>query len=460
MTVAKIYALCFFLLTEFMDWFIRRSTCELLKSHSQDGYSEFHHLVTCIQRQARALTDSCEYMDVEMDEKSDAAYSPRVLWEESQLSQVGRQGTDRRIAAQNTITRRLIWEIQQDAEERARIRQQRDQLLTEMLRAVNDQIRPVNDRSSGIVCMTTAAPDLGMWCCRIALSRCANVELILGISAFEWSRVSKRRLARLELQNASKHLEAFFDNDDQIADLDPNVHVAVESSVCTVLQTWATNPHSQALAVGGSPSNVYPSPVALISACYTSFARRAGLPVIAHFCTLPIKEVKGLTLQQQGLIALTYSLIRQLVDCLPTVVDSDSLLDLSAERFRQLDGTITSWKAALALVDTLLHFVPPLLVCVIDGIDAIHDASTDAAIRDLVRVLLTHTRHQPQPANSECSSPTFLFKVLFTMTGRPSALEETMSENQLILSQPTHSTESTPSDPVRPSDLGVVMMNA
>ena len=286
------------------------------------------------------------------------------------------------------------------------------------------------------------------------------MELILAISAFEWSRVSKRRLARLELQNASKHLEAFFDNDDQIADLDPNVQVAVESSVFTTLQTWVTNPRSQALAVGGSPSNVNPSPGALISACYTSFARRAGLPVIAHFCTLPNKEVNGLTLQQQGLIALTYSLIRQLIDCLPTVVDSDSLLDLSAERFRQLDGTITSWKAALALVDTLLHFVPPLLACVIDGIDAIHDASTDAAIRDLVRVLLTHTRHQPQPPNSECSSPTFLFKVLFTMTGRPSALEETMSENQLILSQPTHSSEPTPSDPVLPSDMGVVMMNA
>lgn len=277
-------------------------------------------------------------------------------------------------------------------------------------------------------------------------------------SVFEWSRVSKRRLARLELQSASKHLEGFFEHDDQIFDLDPNAQIAIDTSVVTTLQTWVTSPRSQALAVGGSPSNVPPSPVALISACYASFSRRARLPVIAHFCTRPDNDVKGLTLYQQGLIALTYSLIRQLIDCLPTVVDSDSLLDLSAERFRQLDGTISSWKAALALVDTLLHFVPPLLVCVIDGIDTIHDASTDAALRELIRVLLTHTRHQPQPANSECASPTFLFKVLFTVTGRPSALVETMSENQLILTEPTH--EPTPSDTVLTSDLGVVMMNA
>lgn len=460
MSVAKIYALCFFLLTEFIDWFIRRSTCELLKSHRQDGYSEFYHLVNCIQRQARALTNSSDPMDVDMDEKSDAAYSPRALWEESQLSQVGRQGTDRRIAAQNTITRRLIWEIQQDAEERARIRRQRDQLLTEMLRAVNDQLRPVNEHNSGIVCMTTAAPDLGRWYRHTLLPTYTNIGFILVASAFEWSRVSKRRLARLELQNASKHLEGFFDNDDQVADLDPDAQVAVESSVVATLQKWVTNPRSQALAVGGTPSNHYPSPVASISACFVSFTRRARLPVIAHFCTLPDKVVKGLTTHQQGLIALTYSLIRQLIDCLPTVVDSDSLLDLSAERFRQVDGTISSWKAALALVDTLLHFVPPLLVCVIDGIDAIHDASTDAALRELIRVLLTHTRHQPQPANSECSSPTSLFKVLFTVTGRPSALVETMSENQLILSEPTLSAELTSSDTVLTSDLGVVMMNA
>ncbi|KAJ5176173.1 uncharacterized protein N7482_002050 [Penicillium canariense] len=455
MPVAQIYALCFFFLTEFMDWFVRRSTCELLKSHSQNAYSEFHHLVSCIQHEARVLTRSSDAMDVDLDEKCDLAYSPRALWEESQLSQVGRQGTDRRIAAQNTITRRLIWEIQQDAEDRARIREQRDQLLADMLSAVSERLRPTSEQSSGIVCMTTAAPDLGRK--PPSGSGCgaqgANMNRLVA-SAFEWSRVSKRRLARLELQNASKHLQAFFDTDDQIADLEPDVQILAEGNVVTSLQKWVTNPRSQALAVGGSESNVFPNPTALISACYASAARRARLPVIAHFCSLPSTEVPGLTLHQQGLVALTYSLIRQLVDCLPTVVDSDSLLDLSAERFRQLDGTMSSWKAALALVDTLLHFVPPLLVCVIDGIDTIHDASTDAALRELIRVVLTHTRHQPQAANSECPSPTFLFKVLFTAAGRPSALVETMSENQLILSEPALSDEPTASDTVLPLRSG------
>lgn len=158
--IAKIYTLIFFFLTEFMDWYVRRSTCQLLKSHSQDAYSEFYHLVNCIHRQAKALSESSDAMDV--DEECEASYSPRALWEDSQLSQVGRQGTERRIAAQNTITRRLIWEIQQDAEERARIKEQRGQLLAQMLKNVSQQLHTVSEKSSGIVCLTTAAPDLGM----------------------------------------------------------------------------------------------------------------------------------------------------------------------------------------------------------------------------------------------------------------------------------------------------------
>lgn len=157
--IAGIYALIMFLLTEFMDWYVRRLTCNLLKSHNQDAYSEFYHLVNCVQRRAKALTGASDLMDV--DDDGDAAYSPRALWEESQLSQVGRQGTERRIAAQNTITRRLIWEIQQDAEERARIREQRVQLLAQMLRDISEQLHPASEQGSGTVCLTTAAPDLG-----------------------------------------------------------------------------------------------------------------------------------------------------------------------------------------------------------------------------------------------------------------------------------------------------------
>lgn len=225
------------------------------------------------------------------------------------------------------------------------------------------------------------------------------------------------------------------------------------------LRQWGTSPRSQALLVGGSQSTVFSSPVALISACYASVARQARLPVISHFCVLPTQATQGLTLHEQGLIALTYSLIRQLLDCLPAVVDSDAVLDLTAERFRGLNGTLSTWKAALSLIDTLLHFAPPLLVCAIDGLDAINDSSTDLPLRELVRVLLTHTRHQSLAMPNGSRKAPILFKVLFTVTGRPSALVETMSENHLILSESNQADEP-PAEAVLTSDLNPVMMNA
>ena len=157
--VARVYALIFLFLTEFMDWYVRRSTCHLLKSHSQDVYAALHPLVTCIQRSAKGLSGPPEAMDV--DDGCDSAYSPQALWEESELSQVGRQGDRRRNAAQNTMTRRLIWEIQQDAEKRTRLRETRDQLLSQVLNAARGRLRPASEQSNGIVCLTTAASDLG-----------------------------------------------------------------------------------------------------------------------------------------------------------------------------------------------------------------------------------------------------------------------------------------------------------
>lgn len=157
--MAEIYTLIFLFLNEFMDWYVRRSTCHLLRSHSQDAYAHFHPLVLCIQRRAQTLSGSSDAMDV--DDGWDSAYSPRALWEESQLSQVGREGKRRRHAAQNTMTRRLIWDIQQDAEKRDQLRETRDQLLRQMLQNTTEQLIPAKEQSSRIVCLTTAAPDLG-----------------------------------------------------------------------------------------------------------------------------------------------------------------------------------------------------------------------------------------------------------------------------------------------------------
>lgn len=253
-------------------------------------------------------------------------------------------------------------------------------------------------------------------------------------------------------------MQNYFDNDDQIVHFEPDVQVVTEANVLSSLSQWGTGSNSQVLAVGDSPTTAFPSPVALISACYVFYAREAKLPLISHFCTLPLETRENVTPFEQGLLALAYSLIRQLVDCLPPVVDSNVACHLNCERFRFLNDTLGCWKEVLSLIDCLLSLAPPLLVCVIDGLDVLQDDSTDVYIRSLVRVLLTHTRHETMEMPGGKHGQRVLLKVLFTVAGRPSSLVETLSENLHIL---TESNRVDPTlladDPALISDPSVVM---
>ncbi|RHZ71308.1 hypothetical protein CDV55_108240 [Aspergillus turcosus] len=433
LSIANFYALIFLLLGEFMDCL--------------DPYLEFEHLLRSIRECAR---DISRVLNNEMDldtmgcvgENSIFQYHDLFLWEQARLKQIGLQKSDRRFAAQNALTRQLIWEIQHDASARASMAVKRDALLSQLLDYASQSLRPVSQQNSGITCWTTVA------------------TRDLDDSRFSWSRGPKRKYTRTNLQFASRHLQDFFDAGDQVADFESGVDVVAEDSVLQSLQQWATNSHSQMLAVGGSPPTTFPSTVALFSTCFATFARQARLPVISHFCSLPTQSADGLTLFQQGLIALAYSLIRQLIDYLPPVVESHDACDLCVERFTSLNGTLSSWKTVLSLIDALLHYAPPLLVCVIDGLDKLQDESTDAYIRDLVRTLMTHTRHRVDDTTDGSWNQKVLLKVLFTVADRPSSLVETMSENQLILSESTGADEPIPTDATPASGVGVVMMNA
>ncbi|RAL03456.1 uncharacterized protein BO80DRAFT_349470 [Aspergillus ibericus CBS 121593] len=466
--IARFYTLLFFFLGELMDWYVRKSICRLLQSPKHDLYRDFQSLVCHIRRSARdmmySLTDAMDLDDSYCDRLCDLNGDFYLQnYEQARLSQVGLQKMDRRLAAQNALTRQLLWEIHQDAAERKRLLKERDLLLTQLLGTVSLQLQSVSKQNSGIACLTTtASQDLGRearftW---PELLEELTVHALQDTDRFNLiGEGHKHKYTRMELQLASRHLEDFFDSADQNPDLDPDVPVIAEENVMTSLNQWATDAHSQVLAVGGPASTVYPSPVLLVSTCYANVARKARLPIISHFCN---RTDGGTELTfEQHLIALAYSLIRQLIEYLPPVVESHAGCNLSAERFKPLNGTLTSWKEVLSLIDILLHFAPPLLVCVIHGLDIIQDASTDQQIRSLVRILLMHTRHQTVLTPTGGQSQSVLLKILFTVAGRPSSLVETLSENELILRESNETeTELAATEPALNPDLGAVMMNA
>lgn len=243
---------------------------------------------------------------------------------------------------------------------------------------------------------------------------------------------SRHKFTRVELQVSSKDLQDFFDNANQVYNFDPDAEIFADASVIESLQGWTRSLRSQVLAIAGLHNTSFTGPVSLISAYCTSLARQQKLPVISHFCCLPREPPPaGSTRARRGLIALTYSLIRQLTELVPPVLDYDSTCDLSADRFRKLDGTFKSWKEALSVLDTLLLFAPPILFCVIDGLDVLEDPSTDGCIQLLVQVLVGH----PKFLTSVPVNRNTLFKILFTVARRPTSLLESLSESQVVFTE-------------------------
>jgi hypothetical protein len=160
----------------------------------------------------------------------------------------------------------------------------------------------------------------------------------------------------------------------------------------------------------------------IVAAMCVDFANKAKLPVISYFCQLSRdKSLRpGNTRESQELVALTYSLIRQLIERLPAQLECES--DFGGERFSRLDGTLKTWNDAVEALNDLLQFTPTILYCIIDGFQWLDDPSTDKFLKELVKVF----RGAALPS-SNC------FKVLITTTGRSRSLLGELSPTELIL---------------------------
>jgi hypothetical protein len=242
----------------------------------------------------------------------------------------------------------------------------------------------------------------------------------------------RHKLTKIGLQSVSKGLQDFFNNDQQVLDLDPDVRLLADADTVFALAEWTKHVKSQVIAVA---CLLTPCHTSLISASCVSLARQNKIPIISNFCSLPQHEPRGESAAAgQGLVALAYSLIRHVIEISPPVLDCDSTCDLSPDRFRKFDGTLASWKDVLSVIDTLLCFAPPVLFCVIDGLHLLEDPSTQSYITSLVHTLVTHTKRwgSATATTPNMNPQRLLLKVLFTTAGPPTSLVSEMPADQLI----------------------------
>ena len=188
--------------------------------------------------------------------------------------------------------------------------------------------------------------------------------------------------------------------------LPPNCSVLqVAGEIVTRLQAWISAASSRTLWIIGASytSSRFESTSAAIHV--TTIAEDRHVPCLFFFCKPShldsLDKDLSKTSHSVNLIALLYSLIQQLTELAPMIIEDD--YDFRSA-IGSLDGTPASIPIAFELLRALLRVAPRLLLCVIDGLQFLDHASTRQDVDQLVDIL-------------QCNDPNRVLKVLYTSNG-------------------------------------------
>lgn len=217
-----------------------------------------------------------------------------------------------------------------------------------------------------------------------------------------------------EIALNSAHLEAFFDRERVRMEKNSFDPPRVATTTLWELKEWSTGSASHMLWIDGPCTDVdrVYNRMSLLGATFINLASESHVPIISYFCDLPrehqLRPDSDESKTRQGLVALVSALLRQMVEHLLSVVETE--IDLTEARFRLMNGTSTPkhWDDAMAMFRDLATLMPEKVFCVIDGLhwfDGYDDDTAEPCLAELIQVL------------RDCK-----FKVLWTTTGRSAAL--------------------------------------
>ena len=229
----------------------------------------------------------------------------------------------------------------------------------------------------------------------------------------------------------SSHLEDHIDRDRVMMEFEKASTIHMDWQVVSALEEWTTS-GSQILCIVGPDQTVEMPLTTMAATQWVASANQANIPTISYFCELPRPRTKlpaGMTAEMSGLISLTYALIRQLIELLPSFASYTEVLGV--QKFAKLDGSIDSFDEAIAVLGELLDLSPPMLFCVIDAFEALDDRSTTKHMTTLVNTLRGHKIYK-SPL-SQLSDR--VLKILFTTAGRSRNLLTDLRDDELIFAE-------------------------
>jgi hypothetical protein len=146
-----------------------------------------------------------------------------------------------------------------------------------------------------------------------------------------------------------------------------------------------------------------------VTASFVEQAHKIGIPTISYFYKRSENGPKAVA-------ALLYALIRQTVELLPP--ESRTTIDMSVERFKNLDGEAGTWDAALVLFHDVIGLLDSLnrtAFCVLESLHWLDGKSTESSLYELLEAL-GRTK----------------LKVLFATTGKSTVLLNTVKKKDQI----------------------------
>ena len=236
-----------------------------------------------------------------------------------------------------------------------------------------------------------------------------------------------------DLQYYSRHLEDNILHGQTRIQHDPSAGLFLDWQVVAGLQEWSTSSSSQIINVVGPSLIKEPSPTAPIASHCIDLATQSGIPVISFFCELPQSRAsvsKGESPEMAALISLTYALIRQAVELVSTGMTRHPDT-LNRQSFERLDGYSETMDDALDVLGQLLDQSPPVLLCIVDGLQILDDQETGQHLTLLLETL----RGQRRTESAEAANPEHMFKVLFTTAGRSRCLLNDLSSSELVFAE-------------------------
>jgi hypothetical protein len=230
-------------------------------------------------------------------------------------------------------------------------------------------------------------------------------------------------ILKSDLELYSKSLEDYMATALDPTDIAPGTQLFAEHRIVHAVQQFCQASISQILWINGTPDRRYPSSSSGIAASIINALDEASIPTLHLFLDWPITD-EGAT------ISLLYSLIRQTINLLPSEIAAT--LDCSSQAFSSLDGTLQCWKTGIAILETLLQNMPPLLFLIVDGFEHFDFLSPG---EKQVQVLLKLLNKQVLKARSRKNNhgePERTFKILFTTAGN-CALLSGLDEDALTI---------------------------